>query len=266
MSTVLFNPTNEDFDAQYIGVTYAIEAGGKIKVDDKAARHILNVLGPRGLMDLDFGDEGEGERKKAEIGRKRNHDFKRKQVIRFNAENSKRETSRLPPQEPSEQMSDYADAVGIALLQPYRPENEQSEKIGKLTQDLQDSATRLVEKDKDIKVLQGQVAGLTEKMTTFMEMMSGKKDAEEVTEEVTTEDDKAIAAIIKKQYSGLSKYGFQDWVVKNWDMIPSYPDEIRTDIATMWKSFHNEDMPTKCPVLPDRPLPSISTPKKKGKK
>jgi len=265
MSTVLFNPTNEDFDAQYVGVTYDIVAGGKLKVDDKAARHILNTLGPRGLMSLDFGDEGEGEAKKAKLGRRRNHEFKRKQVIRFNAENSKRETSRLPPQEPSEQMSDYADEVGIKLLQPYRPEGEESEKIGRLSQELSNSAAALVEKDKDIKVLQTQVGDLTDKMQTFMDMMAGKKDVKEKTDDPeVTEDTEEIAAIIKKQYSGLPKYGFQDWVVKNWDMIPGYPDEIQTDIDEMWQSFFNEDLPIERPVLPDKPSPSTS--KKKGKK
>ena len=246
MSTVLFNPTNEDFDAQYVGVTYDIKASGKLKVDDKAARHILNTLGPRGLMSLDFGDEGEGEARKASLGRKRNHEFKRKQVIRFNAENSKRETSRLPPQEPSVQMADYADQVGIKLLQPYRPEGEESEKIGRLTQELENSAASLVEKDKDIKVLQTQVGDLTEKMQAFMDMMSkgqnevSKKDLPEPVVDTTPED---VDSIIRKQFSGLPKFKFQDWVFKNWDTIPSYSDAIREEIKIMWKKFFKEDMP-----------------------
>ncbi len=267
MSTVLFNPTNEDFDAQYIGVTYTIEAGGKTKVDDKAGRHILNVLGPRGLMSLDFGDEGEGQERKAKIGRQRNYEFKRKQVLRFNQQNQQRELSRLPYQAPESIIADYADEVGIQLVQPYRPESEQSEKIGKLTQDLQDSATRLVEKDKDIKVLQTQVADLTDKMTSFMDMMAGKKDVEEVENDVTEvpEGDKeSIDAIIQKQYAGLPKYKFQDWVIKNWDTIPSYSDEIQADINKMWKEFFNEDRPIDSQDIADKSL--TSTGKKKGKK
>jgi hypothetical protein len=248
MSTVLFNPTNEDFEAQYIGETTIIPAGKKLKVDDRRARHILNVLGPRGLMSLDYGDEGEKEKMKADLGRRRNYEFKKKQVLRFNQQNQQRELSRLPYQSPSEQIAGYADEVGIALVQPYRPESEQSEKIGKLTQELKDSHARLVEKDEDIKTLQGQVADLTDKMQSFMDMMSkgAAPEAETPIEEEVEEkeaDQDEIDKIIKGQYSGLSKFKFQDWVIANWDTIPSYSDEIQADIAKMWKKFFSEDLP-----------------------
>ena len=262
MSTVLFNPTNEEFEAQYIGETTIIKAGEKLKCDDRRARHILNVLGPRGLMTLDYGDEGETEEAKATLGRRRNHEFKRTQVLRFNQQNQSREQGKLPYQEPSNQIVLYADETGVPLIQPYRPESDSSEKVAALTKELEDKAAEVKEKDKEVEGLKGEMKELKETMQTFMTMMKEGsqtspdpvKKIEEVKDE-TEKDPNAIDHIIKEQFAGLSKFKFQDWVFKNWDLIPTYSENIRDEIHKMWKKFFNEDFPT-----------DLKVPNKKGKK
>jgi len=94
MAITLFNPTDDDFKAQYGGVTFVIpkvpEDGHMVRVEDNKGNHILNQLGPRGLTSLDYGDEEEVKKKKAEDGRRRNIEFKRNQIVRYNRDNEAR--------------------------------------------------------------------------------------------------------------------------------------------------------------------------------
>lgn len=247
MSTVLFNPTNEDMKAQYIGEVTFIKAGEKKKVDDKRARHILNNLGPRGLMTLDYGDEGEQEKKKAELGRRRNHDFKKTQVLRFNMQNDQRSERKLPYQAPDDFMKSYAEEVGIPLIQPYRPSSEESDRMAALTQEREDLAAEVKEKDKDITELKGEIGDLKKTMTDFMKMIKPDSETPDKTEteekEEVKEEPEDLYPVIKQQYAGLSKTKFQDWVLRNENIIPTYPEKNQKEIAAMWKKFFKEDYP-----------------------
>lgn len=258
MSTVLFNPTNEDLDAQYIGETTIIPAGTKKKVDDKRARHILNVLGSRGLMTLDYGDEGENEKTKAEVGRRRNHQFKLKQVLRFNQQNEARQAQRLPYQDPTEQIADYAEEVGVPLLQPYRVEDESVSKIADLKKQLEDSAAEVKEKDEEVKAMKAELGEVKELLTKLVKVQEGsstapekkqpkaakaedKKEAKEPGDDAESSE-ADTSDIIIKQFSGLSKTKLQDWVIKNKKLIPTYPEAAQVKLAALWKKFFKEDM------------------------
>lgn len=259
MSTVLFNPTNEDMSAQYIGETTIIPAGAKVKVDDRRARHILNVLGPRGMMTLDYGDEGENEKRKADLGRKRNIEFKRKQVVNFNQNNQQREVKKLEYVTPTEELIKYSEEVGVPLIQPYRPDDEKIHKLAEANKEIEALDAKLKAKDEEMTGLRDQVTQLTEQMTTFMNMMkasdleagqqgekpkTGKKQKTDEEPEKVGVSEEETAAIIKQQYSGLSKTKFQDWVVKNWKLIPGYPESNQEEIKKIWKKFFKEDFPT----------------------
>ena len=50
MAMILFNPTNEDLETQYIGERVLVKSDSRVRVDDPRGRHVLNTLGPRGLM------------------------------------------------------------------------------------------------------------------------------------------------------------------------------------------------------------------------
>ena len=54
MSMMLFNPTSEQFEMQYGGKTILLGSGAKLKVEDAAAKHLLNAFTPRGLCSLEF--------------------------------------------------------------------------------------------------------------------------------------------------------------------------------------------------------------------
>ena len=94
---MLYNPTNEDFDTQYAGISMTIHAEERMEVNDPCGNHLLNAFGARGLTQLTYNCD-EAKVKEEAIGR--NVFFKKKQIIDYNQNNEKRKVmslSYLPP-------------------------------------------------------------------------------------------------------------------------------------------------------------------------
>jgi len=223
MGTVLFNPTNEELSAQHQGVDVIIPAypvkGHMVEVDDRRARHILNILGPRGLTTLIYGDEGEKKEAKAKSGRERNRAFKRKQVIDFNQLNMANKHGRKDYLYPGQQLKDYADEVGIKLEEPYSAPDEGREKISTLIDEVKTKDTKIKEQGKQLNELQNQVSGLSKQLNSFLEMMKQPKVRVE-----PVEDPEMI------RFRTLNSAQFRKWLDTNIDKIASYPDDIRNEI------------------------------------
>jgi hypothetical protein len=121
---VIWNPTNEDFDMQYAGVSFTIRAGEKKELEGNCAGAILNSYGPRGLTALKYGDEV-NEAKIGADARERNHEFKTRQVVIYNQQNENRQHMKLGYLPPSEKIKAYALELGIKLLEPYNVREEE---------------------------------------------------------------------------------------------------------------------------------------------
>lgn len=113
---VVANPTNEDFDMQYAGVSFTIKSGEEKSMAINAANHILNSFGPRGLVLIIPGADKE---KILESGRKRNMEFKRRQVTEFNIRNENRRHMKMGSLTPSERLKEYAAELGLKLEDSY---------------------------------------------------------------------------------------------------------------------------------------------------
>ncbi len=124
--TVLFNPTDEDFDLQYAGISFKIKPGEKLTVPTNCANHVLNSHGQKGLSRLIFGAD---EKKVADDGRKRNYDFKVRAVAKFNEVNENRKSQGLGAHIPSAQIRKYASQLGVVLTEPYAARDEEKVKI-----------------------------------------------------------------------------------------------------------------------------------------
>ena len=119
MAVVVYNPTDEEMTATYIGLTDKILPEQKLKVDDARGRSYLNELGPRGLVQLEFGDEGEGVAKKADAGRRKCYEFRRKQILRYNQTNERQKQNGGAYQEPPDYISRWSENLGLKLLEPF---------------------------------------------------------------------------------------------------------------------------------------------------
>lgn len=249
MAIVLFNPTDEEMRAQYIGEEVVIppapKPGHKIRVDDARGRHLLNVLGPRGLVSLEYGDEGEGELKKAEIGRRRNIEFWRKQVMDFNQLNDAQQQRRLPYIQPAPEIRAAAKRLGIKLYEPMSSKDE-------FTTEAQTTvAQELAVKERTIATLQQQVQELTRLVADLksqvLSVAAGAQEAghEEIDDGAANNPPHNYAneAIIRK-IKAIGPPMFDKWVRKNLAEIEEFPADVKRVIVEKWGRLYG----TECPV------------------
>lgn len=239
MAIVLFNPTNEDMETQYIGETVIIKSGSKVRVDDARGKHVLNTLGPRGLMSLEYGDEGEKEDIKRTEGINRNMAFKRKQVVNFNQYNEQRYQARLPYLAPTKQLQEYAKELGIGLREPYNVEDAAVKEMSDLKKEISAKDQQLAQRDRTISEMQGQISELSALMKQFVEKGAGAaKDLMDETDKAKQEAD-GLDVDLRK----LSKNNMADWLMKNWNLTQKYPDEVKAKIANRFETLYGELMP-----------------------
>ena len=240
MASVLFNPTSEVLKGQHIGETVTIQAypdsGHLVKVDDARAKHILNVLGPRGLCVLNYGDTDEKKEEIAKDGRKRNKAFKRKQVIDFNEINQGNEQRKLPYLHPAKFLKEYADELGMGLLQPYSVPDEAREKISGLTQEIGKKDTLIKEQGKEVSGLRDQVSALSDQVAALIKTFKQPQDA-------PVANDAGLVTEETFKFRTLNKQQFNNWLRKNWDDIPDYSDEMQTEINARHEKLFEAPLP-----------------------
>jgi hypothetical protein len=227
MAITLFNPTNEDFFAQYGGSNFTIPAcpkeGHMIRVDDNKANHVLNQFGPRGLTSLDYGDEGEVKEQKAEAGRRRNLDFKRMQVSRYNRDNEARKARQLEYIDPPKHIKEYAKEIGVGLIAPYEIADIKNEEISQMRKDAE-------RRDRENDELRKQVADL---IKLVQENVIPKTDGE-----IQADFIENLIENVKR----MNRQTFEPWVKElSQEKYGKYPVEIQTYILKKWEGFFNKD-------------------------
>lgn len=245
MSSVLFNPTNEELKAQHQGVDVILapypENGHVVKVDDARARHILNILAPRGLTTLEYGDDrddGKNKKAKAKSGRERNKAFKRKQVIDFNQLNQLNKQQGSGYLFPAKHLKEYSDELGIKLVEPYSAPDEGAEKISNLIDEGQKKDTLIKEQGKEVSELRSQVSTLSGQVSQLLKTFQQPNDPPKAIKEETWVEPVETGAVKEREtteaemlrFRTLNKASFNAWLKKNWDDIPGYPDDIRNEI------------------------------------
>lgn len=132
---VLFNPTDDDFDMQYSGVSFTMKPGQKTTFDANAANHLLNAFGQRGLCYLAYGAD---EKQIGEDGKKRNKEFKKRMVTDFNFRNENRKTTGLNYLIPSPTLMKYAEELNLELFEPYAARDAEKDKLSAQEVELSD--------------------------------------------------------------------------------------------------------------------------------
>lgn len=231
MAIILFNPTHEVMKTQYIGEDVVIppapDPRHKMRVDDARGRHVLNVLGPKGLVTLEYGDEGQGELKKAEEGRQRNKDFWRKQVMDFNQLNDQRQAQRLPYIAPMPEVREASARLGIRLIEPYSTTDEAT----KVTQGM---AEKLDAKERELIETKGALANLERKFSEMGEMMKALLAAQgKAAEPAPSEWDD-----LKVKVKTINGKHLQNWVASNFNQIQGYPADVQAFIRERWEKFY----------------------------
>jgi hypothetical protein len=164
----LWNPTHEDLDYTYGGLSYTLKAKTRKKVKEPEGNHALNALGSRGLTKLVFDDDGKSidEDKIEADAIERNKEFRIRQINTYNYRNETRKASGQPYDVPTKEVKRYAAELGIALLQPYSMVEGEKAVVAQLSKDNED-------KDRQLKEQGDAIAKLTEMVNKLSEQMIG---------------------------------------------------------------------------------------------
>ena len=233
MSIIIFNPTNEVLTGMQGGIEYPIPAypdkGCKAKFSDTIANHLLNKLETRGLTTLEYGDDSDGgkvEKKKAAAGRRRNKEFKEKQVLRYNQLNESRKMQGMEFIQAPEQVNKYAEELGQALIQPYVIADTKNAELAQLK-------AENAELKKDQSDAMATMKDLINTLKAQGIELGGQSDEDKLKEEIK---------VIQAEYKMMKKGEFEDWIVK----IPknryyTFPVEVQTDIQNKWEGMWSKE-------------------------
>jgi hypothetical protein len=137
MSTVIYNPTNEDFEnMMWGGKGMPLKAGQKMSVEDACARHLLNGYTARGLCILEFSEDPNYLKNVKADGIRRNMAFKKNMVVKHNERNATRKQAGQSYLEPTSHVIKYAEELGIALDQPFAHRDKENERMAVLEYEL----------------------------------------------------------------------------------------------------------------------------------
>lgn len=160
----LWNPTNEDLDMQYAGISLTMKAGEERAYEIACAKHLLNGFGPRGLTSLKYGCTDADKKAIGEAAVQRNIDFKKKQIVEYNQRNENRKQMGLGYLPATEAVKKYSIELGLKLLEPYSVRDEERSDIGALKAENSE--------------LKGQVKDLLGKFEQLMKELANKKNAD----------------------------------------------------------------------------------------
>jgi len=240
MSKVVYNPTSEDFEVLFQGIPVRIKGvhfdhdkgievdGQKIKMDDARANHCLHELGPRGLCQLEYGDEAKIDEIR-ESARRRNKEFKAKQVQRYNQQNEMNRQTNRPFIPTPAHIRDYADELGIKLIKPFEIEDPKK-----------DRAVALEQENKELKKTldrQSRQFDLLMKRLDAMGVDAGDQ------KKAPLPDDKLTIEHCVAEFKMMQRSEFATWVPENRERIETWPVEAQDQVRQKWSKFFDEEFP-----------------------
>ena len=242
MSVIVFNPTNETMGAQHIGEDIVLPPDSKVKMSDSRAKHVLNILGPRGLMTLEFGDENRIEEKRAQ-GVERNLAFKKRQVQRHNQQNEAQKRGGRPWLEPPAHIKAYADELGLELVEPYSERADERGMVQSLIAQNQQFQNQMA-------AMQTQMADLlkivlAERSAPAIKSVPEPDEFEQEVNAVETEG-KSLEQLeheIIETAKGKNKRWLRPYLVQNIDLIVTFSQKVKDRINNIYQAMYGESFP-----------------------
>lgn len=244
MSKVVYNPTNEDFEVLFQGIPIRIKGvgfdkekaievdGQKIKMDDARANHCLHELGPRGLCQLEYGDEAKIDHIR-EAAVRRNKEFKAKQVQRYNQQNEMNRQTNRPFIAPPAHIREYADELGIKLIKPFEIEDPSK-----------DRNVKLEAENAELKKMLDRQSRQFDLLMKKMEKMGGTADGTDgIDPKQPLPDDKLTIEHCVSEFKMLDRQRFVSWVKENRERIETWPVDAQDQVRQKWDKFYDEDFP-----------------------
>lgn len=232
MEGIIKNPTDELIEPMHGGKTFSFPPGKIMQIPVKSANHIMNEYGRRGLISLNYGDNGAPsknnpditiEQEKSEIGRRNNKKYKTAQVENYNQDNESRANNNTPYVKPPEQVEAYAKELGLQLIAPYRAPDQNQVAMNNLTEEnltLKENLALVLDQNAQIlKRLDGQEANTNLKTTEELD------EAE------------LIAGFMRMNTNQLSAYVDREKAV-----IAVWPEHVKTKLRERWTKLTGKSL------------------------
>lgn len=236
MAMVILNPTDENIEVKWSGQTYVLEPDSRQTFPDQDGKQIIHNYNNRGLVELNYGDEGEIELQKIKAGRVKYDEFWTKQIVNYNQINEERQQGNRPFIRPTKEVVYHAKRLGLKLLEPYKIEDKTNKELSLLMEQNRELKKASEEKDKALVSMQEQISTLTSNFKQLMSLAGANAKKE------PSPDVKSI--IVR-----MNKKSFSAWLAKNWDEINSYPDDAKSDIAKKHQDLFGTALPKEKPAI-----------------
>jgi hypothetical protein len=236
MAMVILNPTDEDIEVKWAGLTHVLEPDSRNTFEDKDGKQIIHNYENRGIIELNYGDEGEIELQKIEAGRLKYDEFWTKQIVNYNQINEERQQANRPFIRPTKEVIHHSKRLGLKLLEPYKVEDAGSKELSLLMEQNKRLERENAKKDEALATMQDQINTLTGNFKQLMSLAGA---------EVKKETGPDIKATITR----MNKKSFSTWLAKNWDEIDSYPDDARQNVAKKHQDLFGTPLPEERPAI-----------------
>ena len=243
---ILCNFTPDAILWMHGGQDGTLKSGDIFDCPDPRGNHILNAYTRRGILQLQFGDDVDKIREKAMRIWK---EFWMRQVTIFNQDNERRKNTNREYLDPSEDVSEHAQRLGVEVVGPWSVKTTDNETMRTL---LNENTTLKVQ----IAQMLEQMASITAAMASRTVPLELRTPAEKVVlaqmekppepeinvPEVHVSED---ASTLVKEFSKLTKDRFGEWVMTNLDRIQSkeYPAAVRMMIKEKWERMIGNEFP-----------------------
>lgn len=207
------NFTPEEMQWQWSGRMGRVKPGEIVEMIDAQANHVLNQLGPRGLVRLEFGDEEQLEALKQQAV-DTYHRFWIRQVTMHNRSNEMARNEGRPFTFPIKEVVSYAKKHGIELLQPWKMADPNTDKEKKLEEENAELKRRL------------------QRLETIVLSMRP--------------EDKELRNDLKNQYIRRGNPDFRKWVFSNLEEIKSWGQKCPPaldDLEEVWTRRFGTETP-----------------------
>lgn len=152
------NFTPDPLTWHHQGLSGTIKPGEIVTDRDRGwENHVLNKLGPRGLVRLDYGDDPKTAKK---VSMDAYEAFWHKNIQNFNELNTQRKNEGKMYLPPSKELQEHADILGYEIVGPWKLEKKAKE---------QAEPAKETEK---VKELEGRVAGIETKLDDIFGLLN----------------------------------------------------------------------------------------------
>ena len=238
---IIGNFTPDDIEWMHIGINGVVKSGATEEMDDARARHILNKVARRGLVQMQFGDDIE-TKKKASLEQWTN--FWEHQITQFNQHNEDQKEKGNRYARPTDELKAHAKVLGLELLQPWRIEAKDSPQMAVLQSENVQLKLQLDEQSKQIQqileMVKAKVEPAPEQVAPEQVEPTAEADFQKAAEELVVAN--------KKKYASLSANTMSGWLKNNWDAYLTMPEENKFEIETRYQELYQTPFPIEKPA------------------